>query len=189
MNWWPWIALNSIGILKVHAEEAACQPIPEGRTARFVDDAAQLGQDAVGKARAVRADEQVAAAREQQPEPAGALAGVEEQAADLARALEVGGERQHLGAKGAAELAAVLGQRAEPVAVERVLLADVGEHLAGAADLAGVGVLQHEARTVRRRAYRRRARRRPGCAPAWRPARGGRAGRLVKPPPVSLAMS
>jgi hypothetical protein len=36
------------------SRRTAADPVPEGRSAALVDDAAQLGQDAVGKALAVR---------------------------------------------------------------------------------------------------------------------------------------
>ena len=86
--------IELVRVLEIHAEEAAGEPVPERRAAGLVDDAAQFGQDAFAEAGAVGADEQVAAAREQEPEPAGALAGMEEQAADFARPFEIGGERE-----------------------------------------------------------------------------------------------
>src|SRR3546814_8016481 len=52
---------------------------PEGRSPRLVDHPAQLGEDAVAETRAVPRDEQIARPREQQPEPAGARRGVQEQ--------------------------------------------------------------------------------------------------------------
>ncbi len=52
----------------------------------------------LGEARAVHGDEQIAAAREQHAEPAGALVGVEEQPADFARSFEIGDQAQHFGA-------------------------------------------------------------------------------------------
>ena len=87
MNWLPWMALNCVRLLEAHAEEAAGEPVPERRAAGLVDHAAQFGDDPVGEARAVAADEQIAAAREQQAEPAGALARMEEQPADLGASL------------------------------------------------------------------------------------------------------
>ncbi len=60
---------------------------------------------------------------------------MEEQAADLRAALEIGAERQHLGAEGPAQLGRGLGQRADPVGIKGLLDADPAEHLAGAADL------------------------------------------------------
>ena len=63
---------------------------------------------------AVLLDEQIAAAREQHAEPAGALVRVEEQAADLAsdpsKSVHQG---QHLGAEGPAELLATSGSACE----------------------------------------------------------------------------
>ena len=79
-----------VGVLEVHPEEPPRDPVPERRAAGLVDHPAQFGEDPVGKARAVGADEQVAAARDQHAEPAGALAGVEEQPADFARTLKIG---------------------------------------------------------------------------------------------------
>src|SRR3546814_5477028 len=58
--------IEIVGILKAHAEEAPGHSVPEGRAAALVDYPAQLGQNAVGKARAVHGDEQIAAARQQQ---------------------------------------------------------------------------------------------------------------------------
>ena len=118
MNRVPWTPLNCVRLLEAHAEEAAGDRVPEGRAAGLVDHAAQLGEDRVGEARAVQLDEQIAAAREQHAEPAGALAGMEEQAADLRAALEIGAQAQHLGAEGLAELRRGLGQGADPVGVE-----------------------------------------------------------------------
>ena len=69
--------------------------------------------DTVGEARAVHGDEQVTAAREQQAEPAGALVGVEEQPADLARAFEVGDQAQQVGAHRPVELLHGTGPAAE----------------------------------------------------------------------------
>ena len=83
--------------------------VPERRSAAFVDDAAQFGQHAVGKARAVHRDEQVAAARQQHAEPARAFAGMEEQAADLARSFEIGDEAEQFGANRAVEFLANAG--------------------------------------------------------------------------------
>ncbi len=137
-------AVELVRFLEVHAEEAAGDRVPERRAAGLVDDAAQLGQHLVGEAVAVPPDEQIAAAREQHAEPARALGRVEEQAADFRAALEIGAERQHLGAEGAAELGRGLGERADPVGIERLLGADPAEDLAGAADLPGLAILQHE---------------------------------------------
>jgi hypothetical protein len=68
-------------------------------------------------------DEQVAAAGEQQAEPAGALIGVEEQPADLARSFKIGDEAEHVGAHRAVEFLRMLGQGAEAVGIERPALA------------------------------------------------------------------
>ncbi len=54
-----------VGFLETHAEKPARNAVPEGRTARLVDDAAQFGEDAVGEAVPVLADEQVARTGEQ----------------------------------------------------------------------------------------------------------------------------
>ena len=60
MNWLPLIALKIIGLLEVHPEEPTRDAIPERRSAAFIDDPAQFGQDAIGKTLAVHRDEQVA---------------------------------------------------------------------------------------------------------------------------------
>ena len=130
------LGVELVGLLEIHAEEAARDRVPEGRSAGLVDHAAQLGEDAVAEALAVLADEQIAAAREQQAEPAGALAGVEEQPADLGRSLEIGAEIEHLVAEGLAQLLRGLGEAADRVGIEGAFGADLAEHLAGAADLA-----------------------------------------------------
>src|SRR3546814_2294743 len=84
----------------------------------LVDHAAQLGEDAVAEACAVARDEQVARPREQQPQPAGARGGVEEQPADLARAVEVVAQPQDLCVKGALQLFAMLAVGADAIAIE-----------------------------------------------------------------------
>ena len=84
MNWLPFIALNWSASWKLMPKKRPAIAVPEGRSAALVDDAAQFGQHAVAEAGAVLLDEQVAAAGEQHARPAGALAGVEEQAADFA---------------------------------------------------------------------------------------------------------
>ena len=137
-------AVERVRVLEVHAEEAARDRVPEGRAAGLVDDAAQFREHLVGEARAVEPDEQIAAAREQHAEAAGALVGVEEQAAHLRASLEIGAQAQHLGAEGLAQLRRSLGHRADPVGVERLHHPDLAEHLAGAAHLAGLVMLQHE---------------------------------------------
>ena len=104
-----------IGILEGHPEKAPRNPVPERRSTGLVDDAAQFGNAAVGKARAVRGDEQVAAARDQHAQPAGALARMEEQPADFGRALKIGRQVEDIGAESAAQLLAVLRQGADPV--------------------------------------------------------------------------
>src|SRR3546814_18157634 len=86
--------IEIVGILKAHAEEAPGHAVPEGRAAALVDYPAQLGQNAVGKARAVHGDEQIAAARQQQAQPARAFARMEKQPADLARTFEIGDEAE-----------------------------------------------------------------------------------------------
>ena len=136
--------IERVRLVEAHAEKAPGDAVPEGRVAGIVDDPAQLGQNAVGKARAVQADEQIAAAREQHAEAPGTLVRVEEQPADLARTFQIGDQAQDLGAEGAAQLGAVLGQRAEAIAIERPFLPDLGEQLAGPANLAGFGVLEHQ---------------------------------------------
>ena len=89
-------------------------------------------------------DIEIAAAREQKAQPLGAFAGVEEQAADFGRSFQIGREGEHFGAECAAQFPAVLGQGAEAVGIERVLLPDFAEELAGAAYLARLAVFQHE---------------------------------------------
>ena len=74
----------------------------------------------------------------------GAFRWQQEQPADLAGTIQIGGQGQHFGAEGAAQLAAMLGQRAEAVGIKRPLRADLAEDLAGAADLPGLGIFQHE---------------------------------------------
>ncbi len=98
-----------VGFLKGHAEESAGDPVPERRAAAFVDDAAQLGQDALGEAQPVHGDEQVAAARQKHALAARALCGMEEQPADFARPFEIGDEAEQFGADRAAKLLANAG--------------------------------------------------------------------------------
>ena len=87
MNWVPWTALNSSASGKVMPKKRPGERVPEGRVAGLVHHAAKLGQHAVAEARAMQLDEQIAAAREQRAEAAGAHLGMEEQAADLATSL------------------------------------------------------------------------------------------------------
>src|SRR3546814_20706500 len=81
--------------------------------------------------------------REQQPEPAGARRGVQEQPADLARAIEVVAQHQHLRVEGAVQLFAMLAVGADAIGVEGPTLPDLPENLAGAAHLAAVEILEH----------------------------------------------
>ena len=128
---------------KAHAEEAAGDPVPEMRAAALVDDAAQFGERPVGEAVAVKLDEKVAAPGEQHAQPAGALGRVEEEAAHFRAALEIGAQCQHLVAEGLAERLRCLGDRADPIGIEGAFIADLGEDLAGAADLAGLDIFEH----------------------------------------------
>ena len=61
------------GFLKAHAEEAAGEAIPEGRTTRLVNHPAQFGENLVAKPGPVFLDEQIAAAGEQHAQSAGAF--------------------------------------------------------------------------------------------------------------------
>ena len=118
--------------MEAHAEEAARHRIPERRGPGFVDHAAQFGNHPVAEPFAVQSDEQIAAACEQQADPSRALAGMQEQPADLRRAVEVGDQVQRLGPKCPAERLGGLAQSADAVAVERPFAADLRENLAGA---------------------------------------------------------
>ena len=133
-----------VGFGKGHPEEAPGKPIPERRVAGLVHHSAKLGQCAVAEARPVEFHEQIAAAREQRSETAGAHLRVEEQPADLGRAFEVGGEGHHLVAEGLAKLRAGLGERADVIAVKGLGDPDLPEDLAGAADLPGFRIVEHE---------------------------------------------
>ena len=84
------LGVELVGVLEIHPEETARDPVPERRSAGLVDHSAQLGEAAVGKAVAVIADEQIAAAGDQHAKPAGTLAGVQEQPADFGRSLKIG---------------------------------------------------------------------------------------------------
>jgi hypothetical protein len=136
--------LELVGLAEGHAEEAARHPVPEGRDADLVDHPAQFGQGAVGKARAVHRHEEVAAARQQRSGARRPFGGVQEQPADLAAAIVVGDQCEHLAADGAGELAGIMGEGVDAIGVMRAVGADAGEDLAGAAHLAGVQILQHE---------------------------------------------
>jgi len=96
------------------------------------------------EARAVLANKQIPAARDQHAESACAFGGVQEQSADLARSFQIGRQRQHIGAKGATELLALLGKRADPVAVEGEKLTHFGEDLTRPAHLAGRDIFEHQ---------------------------------------------
>ena len=185
----PCAPLKASASWKAHAEEAPGDRVPEGRSAGLVDHAAQLGEHPLGEAGAMQLDEQIAAAREQHAQPAGALGRVEEQAADLRAALEIGAEAQHLGAEGLAELRRCLGHRADPVGVEGLPEADPAEHLAGAADRAGIDILQHEDEQVAERVASSLAREGSAERASLAVSAPLSGGRLVKPPPVSLAIS
>jgi hypothetical protein len=76
-------AVELVGFLEGHPEEAAGDGVPERRAAFLVHDSAKLGDHALGEALPVELDEEIAASRQQHPEPAGALAGMEEEAAHL----------------------------------------------------------------------------------------------------------
>src|SRR4051812_45488259 len=92
----------------------------------------------------MRFDEEIAGPCQQHAEPPGALVGVQEQSADLARAFEVRRQRQRLVAKGAAELGALLRQRRNEIAVERIFGAHCPEHLASPDNLLVRYLLEHE---------------------------------------------
>ena len=96
--------IEGVSLGESHAKEFAREAIPEGRTAAFIEHAAQFGENALGKAQAVRADVEITAAREQHAEAAGAFIGMEEQPADFTCAFEVCREREHFGAEGAVQL-------------------------------------------------------------------------------------
>ena len=137
-----------VGFLKGHTEEAAGHAVPEGGATAIVDHAAQFGQNAIGEAVAVHGNEQIAAACQQQAEPACAFSRVEEQTAHFGRTLQIGDQAEEFGPHGAIEFLAVLGQRVEAIAVEWPLLADLAEKLTGAAHLPGFSIFQHERKLV-----------------------------------------
>src|SRR5215213_4330724 len=69
---------------------------------------------------------------------------MQEQSAHFRRTFEIGRQRQQLVAEGLPKLRAGLRVRAEVVGIEGLLDADLPEHLAGAADLPRLRVLQHK---------------------------------------------
>ena len=80
------VAVNGIeliGVLKIHAKKTSGKAIPEWRSARLINQAAQLGNRAFSKTRAMFADEEVAAPRDEHTKPARALAGVKKKPADF----------------------------------------------------------------------------------------------------------
>jgi hypothetical protein len=136
--------LELVRLAKTHAEEAPRHSVPERRDADLIDHPAQFGQSAVGKTRTVQPHEQIAAARQQGTGPRRAFGGVEEQAADLAAAIMVGDQRQHLAAHGAGEFAGIMGEGVDAIGIMRPVAPDAGKDLARAAHLARGGILQHE---------------------------------------------
>src|SRR6185437_14975143 len=112
-------------------EEPPGERVPERRMAALLDDPAELGDRSVAEAASVLPDEQITAAREQKPPPAGAHVWVEEQAADFRRAFEVGRQAQLAVVDGLAELRAPLRQGADVIAVESLRDPDLAEYLAG----------------------------------------------------------
>lgn len=68
---------------------------------------------------------------------------MEEQAADLARPVEIVAEHEDLRVEGPPQLFAMLAVGADAIAVEGPALTDLAENLAGAAHLARFGVLEH----------------------------------------------
>ena len=136
--------IELVGFGEGQAEEAAGEPIPERRVAGFIHHAAKLGEGSIAEPRAVQLHEHIAASCEQRAPAAGAHFGMEEQAADLRRAFEIGGQAEHLVAERLAELRAGLGEGADVVAVEGLHDPDLPEHLAGAADHSRLRVLKDE---------------------------------------------
>ena len=185
----PWTALNSSASAKLMPKKRPASASQNGQLAALVHHSAKLGQRALAEAPAMLADEQIAAAREQRAPAAGALAGMEEQAADFRRALEVGGQGQQLVAEGLAELGAGLGQRAQMVGIEGLDRRRPGRTPGRCRGSALPSGLRGRTCTCRPAARPRRARTIRRSARAWRPGSPCPGGRLVKPPPVSLAIS
>src|SRR5215203_3010971 len=69
---------------------------------------------------------------------------MQEQAADLAGAFQIGAQRQRLVAEDPPQLLALLREGRDSVAVERTVAPDLAEDLAGAADGAALEILEHE---------------------------------------------
>src|SRR3546814_2116310 len=83
---------------------------PERRVAPGVEPPPQLGHHPVAKALPVHGDEQITAARQQPADAAAAFAGMQEQPANLGRAIKIGYEVEHFRLDGPATLAGGLGQ-------------------------------------------------------------------------------
>ena len=144
MNWVPWTALNSSASGKVIPKNLPASASQNGAwPASSITPRSSASVRSPNRA-AMLLHEQIAASGEQRAPAAGAHLRVQEQAADLGRSFEIGGERKALVAEGLAELGAGLGQCADVIAVEGLDHADLAEHLAGAADLLRLGILQHE---------------------------------------------
>ena len=181
--------IELVGFGEGHAEEPAGEPIPERRVAGFVHHPAKLGQRSVAEARAVQLHEQIAASCEQRAPAAGAHFRMEEQAADLGRAFEIGGQAERLVAERLAELRAGLGEGADDGSCRRAARRRPGRTPGRCrGSLSAFGIFKHEHIEVACLARRPRARTTRPSARAWRPASRGPAGRLVNPPPVSLAI-
>ena len=75
MNWVPWAPLNASASWKLMPKKRPAIASQKGEPPASSITPRSSASDRVGEARAVAADEQIAAAREQHAEPAGALVG------------------------------------------------------------------------------------------------------------------
>ena len=136
--------METVGLGEFQIEEAPCKPFPERRDAFGFLIAAQLGEHLCGEALAVQRHEQIAAAREQHAEARAPQVRHQEQPAHLARPGEIVHEIEHVGRDDSLQLAAILGEPRDLVAVEGLLGADAGEDERRARDAAALAILQHE---------------------------------------------
>ena len=121
MNCVPCMALNWSASGKLMSKKRPASASQKGALPASSITPRNSASVRVAEARAVQLDEQIAAARQQQSPAARAHLGVEEQAADLARSFEVGGQAQLPVAEGLAQLRARLGERADMVGIEGLL--------------------------------------------------------------------